>query len=63
MTNGKTIFISIILIISGVVIKTLIDNSNTGLDKDLIGFFSGIVFGAGIGLLFSLIFKKKKVND
>ncbi len=63
MTNCKTIFISIILIISGVVIKTLIDNSNTGLDKDLIGFFSVIVFGAGIGLLFSLIFKKKKVND
>jgi hypothetical protein len=60
MTKGKTIFTSIILIISGVLIKILINNSNTGLDKELIGFFSGIVFGTGVGVLYPVIFNSKK---
>ena len=63
MTKGKTILISVLLIVSAVIIKILVTDSNTKLDKELIDFFSGILFGVGIALLFPLIFKKRKMTE
>ena len=63
MTKVKIIFASVLLISSAIIIEILMNDSNTKLDKGLIGFFSGILFGTGIGLIYPLIFKKRKVND
>ena len=60
MTKRNIIFISILLILAAVVIKILLKDSNTNLDKEWIGFFSGLLFGAGIVLPLSLILKKNR---
>jgi membrane protein CcdC involved in cytochrome C biogenesis len=56
MTKTKTIIISILLITSALIIKTL---SNSQPANELIGFFSGIVFGVGVVIFVQTIFKKK----
>jgi len=60
MTKGKIIFASVLLISSAIIIEILINDSNTKMDKGLIGFFSGILVGTAIGLLYPLIFRRKK---
>jgi hypothetical protein len=55
MTKTKTIIISILLMTSAIIIKTL---SNSQPESELIGFFSGIVFGAGAVLFIQVIIKK-----
>jgi hypothetical protein len=56
MTKTKTIIISILLMVSAIIIKMLNDSQ---FDNDLIGFFFGIVFGAGAVLFIQTIIKKK----
>ena len=60
MTKKTTIFVSLLLIISAILIEILLKNSNTGLDKELVRFFEGILFGGGFALLMRSIFEKKK---
>jgi len=56
MTKTKAIIISILLMASAIIIKML---NNSQFDKELIGFFSGIVFGAGLVIFLQTIIKKK----
>lgn len=61
MDRRITIFISIILIIAAILIHVLLEDANTSLDGELIGFFAGICFGAGIMLPLTLLKKKKNI--
>lgn len=56
MTKTKTIFISILLMTSAIIIKILNDSQ---IDNEFIGFFSGIVFGAGLVIFLQTIIRKK----
>lgn len=56
MTRTKTILISVLLIISGIIINKLNDSQP---DNELIGFFSGVVSGAGVAIFLQTIIKKK----
>jgi len=56
MTKTRTIIISILLMTSAIIIKML---SNSQFDNELIGFFSGVVFGTGIVIFLQTIIKKK----
>jgi len=60
MTKGKRIFISVLLILAGVLIEFLLKDSNTNLDKELVNFFAGILLGSGGSILLMTLFKKKK---
>ncbi len=60
MTKAKTIFVSILLVIAGVLIEFLLKDSNTNLDKELVDFFAGILLGSGASILLMTLFKKKK---
>jgi len=57
MTKKQTIIISILLMASAIFINLLSDSSSYP-KNELIGFFSGIVFGAGLVIFFQSIFKK-----
>ena len=56
MTKAKTIIVSILLMASAILIKMM---GNSQLDSELVGFFSGIVFGAGVVIFLQSIIKKK----
>lgn len=56
MTKTKTVIISILLMTSAIIIKIL---SKSQLDNEWIGFFSGIVLGAGVAIFLQTIIKKK----
>ena len=60
MTKKVTIFVSALLIISAVLIGVLLNGSKTELDKELVVFFKGILYGAGFALLIKSFFEKKK---
>lgn len=60
MTKEKRIFVSILLIIAGVLIELILKDSNTNLDKELVNFFAGILLGSGGSILLMTFFKKKK---
>ena len=60
MTKRNTIIISVLLILAAVVINILLKDSNTNLDKEWIGFFTGLLFGTGIMLPLSIFLKKNK---
>jgi hypothetical protein len=60
MTKTKTIIISILLMTSAIIINTL---SRSQPENGLIGFFSGIVFGAGLVIFIDAIIKKKTDRD
>ncbi|SHF69031.1 hypothetical protein SAMN05444274_107199 [Mariniphaga anaerophila] len=60
MGKKTTLFISVLLILAGIIIYVLLKDSNTKMDEELIGFFSGICFGAGVILPVRLFFDKKK---
>lgn len=59
MSKRNAIIASILLIMAAIVIQLLIDPINTKLKIELIEFFSGLLFGAGIAFLFVTLFKKK----
>lgn len=58
MTKNKTIIISILLIVSAIIIEVLNDSQP---NNELIGFFAGIVFGAGMVLFIQTIIKKSNL--
>jgi hypothetical protein len=59
--NKKTIIsVSVLLIAAAIIMNVLIKDSNTSLDIELLEFFTGILFGAGITLPIQLLFSKKK---
>jgi hypothetical protein len=60
MNKKVIITASILLILAGILIQILIEDSNTKLDIELIEFFSGIVLGTGTGLPIYLLLRKKK---
>jgi len=60
MNRKITIIVSVIFIISAVLIEILLKNSKTELDRDLVGFFQGALFGGGFVMLLSSFFEKKK---
>lgn len=60
MNKKVIISASILLILAGVLIQILVEDSNTKLDIELIEFFSGLLLGTGIGLPIYLLFGKKK---
>lgn len=60
MDKRISIFVSILLIISGVIIQILLKDSNTEIDQELIGFLSGLCFGAGTTLILITFFKWPK---
>jgi len=60
MDKRISIFVSTLLIISGVIIQILLKGSNTDIDQELIGFFSGLCFGAGTTLFLITFFKWSK---
>lgn len=59
MTKTKTIMISILLLGSGALIKYMNDSQSA---NENIGFFAGLVFGAGLAVLIQTLVKKKKVE-
>ncbi len=59
MTKGKTIFVSILLILSALLIRFLMKDNTIKLDHELIGFFSGFLFGVGIVILIQSLLKRK----
>lgn len=60
MTKRRTIFVSILLIISALVIQVLIKDRITAFDNEIVEFFSGIIFGVGISFLVISVFRKNK---
>ena len=62
MTKSITVFVSVILILACVIIEILMKDNNTTLDEELVGFFAGVLFGTGIGLLIHAFFRKKETN-
>ncbi len=60
MTRKTSIIVSILLIISAVLIEIFLKDSKAGLDKELVGFFQGALFGGGLALLLRSFFGKKK---
>jgi hypothetical protein len=60
MNKKLIISLSVVFIISGVLIHILVKDSNTKLDKELVEFFSGFVFGIGITLPIHLLLNKNK---
>lgn len=63
MTKTRIIIVSLLLIGASIMIHFLLMDSNTKLDKDLFEFFSGILFGGGLTVLVSEIFRRKKTNE
>ena len=59
MTKGKTIFVSILLIISSILIRFLMTENTIKLDHELINFFSGLLFGVGIVIFIQTLIKRK----
>jgi hypothetical protein len=59
MTKGKTIFVSILLIVSSILIHFLMKGNTIKLNNELINFFSGILFGAGTVVLIQALIKRK----
>ena len=55
-----TTSVSILLIAAGVVIQLLLRDSDTNMDPELVGLFSGVCFGVGLMLPVSLFKKKNK---
>ncbi len=60
MNKKVIISASVLLILAGILIQILIEDSNTKFDIEIIEFFSGVILGAGIGLPIYLLFGKKK---
>jgi len=58
MSKRNSIFVSILLIAAGIVIHFLSDRTDGTLDLELIGFFSGFLFGIGFAFLLLSIFRK-----
>lgn len=63
MTKSKTIFISILLMASAILIQFLMKQSSVKPESELFGFFSGLVFGAGLIIFLQTIFKWKIRNN
>jgi hypothetical protein len=61
MSKGKTIFVAILLILSAAIIHFYVNDENAKVDKELIEFFSGFIFGIGVVALIVALFKRKKV--
>ena len=59
MTKGKTIFVSILLIVSSILIRFLMKENTIKLDHELINFFSGLLFGVGIVIFIQTLIKRK----
>jgi MFS-type transporter involved in bile tolerance (Atg22 family) len=59
MTKGKTIFVSILLIVSAILIYFLMKDNTIKLDHELIDFFCGILFGVGIVIFIQILIKRK----
>ena len=62
MTKGKTIFVSILLIVSSLLIYFLMKGNTIKPDNELIDFFSGFLFGVGIVILIQTLIKKKDMK-
>jgi len=60
MTKKTTIIISILLITAAVLMKIFIKDSSSKFDNELISFFRGLIFGAGITLPLHLLNDRKK---
>jgi len=60
MTRKTSIIVSIFLIISAVLIEIFLKDSKAELDRELVGFFQGAMFGGGLAMLLSSFFDKKK---
>ena len=59
MTKWKIILVAILLILSAAIIHLYVNGENSKLDKELIEFFSGFIFGIGIVVLILGIIEKK----
>jgi hypothetical protein len=60
MSKKRTIFISILLILSAVIIEVLSENADPKPYFELFDFFSGFTFGIGLAILVWAIWKKKQ---
>lgn len=58
MNRRNSILVSLLLIAAGLVIHFLADRTDGTVDLELTGFFSGILFGAGLAILVTSILKK-----
>ncbi|HNW51038.1 MAG TPA: hypothetical protein PKH79_08150 [Prolixibacteraceae bacterium] len=57
MSKSQTTIVSVLLIIAALVIEYL--NESQPNDNNLIGFFAGVVFGAGIVIFLKNILNRK----
>lgn len=62
MNKKLSILSSLLLIAAGVVVHILSDQSDGRLDTELIGFFAGILVGAGFSILLLTLFRKPGKN-
>lgn len=58
--KGKKASIALLLFSYSVLIQFLIDETKIMFDEELLGFFNGLLFGAGIVLLIESFYKKNK---
>jgi hypothetical protein len=59
MSKRNLFLVSKLLIVASLLIKFLVSNTNSGIDSELIGFFAGILFGAGSVLFVQYLLGKK----
>ena len=62
MTKSKTIFASILLMGSAIAIEFLLNQRIANHDEGLFGFFSGLLFGAGLAIFIQTIFRGTSHN-
>jgi hypothetical protein len=63
MNKRNSVIIAILLILASVVIRILMNNSGEVIDKDILGFFTGVLFGTGTAMLIMIFIPKKKKLD
>ena len=63
MNKKLSILSSLLLIAAGVVLHILSDQTDGALDMELIGFFAGVLVGAGFSILLITLFKKPEKDQ
>ncbi len=59
MNKIFTVITGLLLIGAAIIIHLLSEGSNSALDMDLVGFFSGVLVGAGFASIAQFFIKKK----
>lgn len=59
MNKRITLFVSLLLIVAGILIQFLVKEGTESMGLESIRFFSGLLLGVGVGLLLANFVRKK----